>query len=134
MELKKSYKGFAAWMTAFMAVSFGIAFVPVKDAGILLRLVMNVCILSVALLAFIIYKTGYVYWYNGISYEDAVKAGQERRKVYAWKHVRCFGGFALVFLVFSIIAQVCHISYWWDIVLGTVGIVGVAISTVRYKL
>ena len=88
---------------------------------------MNVCILSVALLAFIIYKTGYVYWYNGISYEDAVKAGQERRKVYAWKHVRSFGGFALVFVVFSIIAQVCHISYWWDIVLGTVGIVVITI-------
>jgi len=134
MELKKSYQGFVFWMIAFIACSFGVVFIPVEDEKILLRLVMNVCMLSIALLAFIIYKTGYVYWYNGVSYEDAVKAGDERRKAYAWKHFRSFGVFALAFLVFSIVAQVYNISYWWDIVIGTVGIIVVAVGTIRYEL
>lgn len=134
MELKKSYKGFIIWLIVFCVCMFGCAFLPIKDSDIVGRIVLNVCVIAMALLAFIIYKTGYVYWYNGTTYEEALEAGAERRKNFAWKHFRDFGLFALAFLVFSVIAQILNIGLWNDIVIATVGIIVVAIGTIRFKL
>lgn len=80
MELKKSYKGFLIWLLIFIATMFGSAFLLISSATILTRVVMNVCVFNIVLLAFIIYKTEYVYWYNGTEYKQAVEAGSERRK------------------------------------------------------
>lgn len=134
MELKKSYKGFIIWMLGFCAICFGTVFLPVKDAGILLRIIDNICTIGITVLAFIIYKTEYVYWYNGITYEEAVKAGSEKRKAFAWQHLKRFGSFALVFLIFSIVSQVTGISYWIDIIVAVIGLVAAAISTINIKL
>lgn len=133
MELKKTYKGFILWMAGFVAASIGIAFLPL-DSVLMTRIVGNFCTLGITLLAFIIYKTEYVYWYNGTSYEDAVKAGTERRKAFAWKHFFCFGIFSLAFLLFSIVMHLLNVSFWIDFGVLLVGIVAVAISTIRYKL
>lgn len=133
MELKKTYKGFILWMAGFVAASVGIVFLPVSSV-MMTRMVGNCCSLGITLLAFIIYKTEYVYWYNGTSYEDAVKAGTDRRKAYAWKHFTCFGIFSLAFLLFSIIMHLLNMSFWIDFWVLLVGIVAVAISTIRYKL
>ena len=134
MELKKSYKGFIIWMLGFCAVCFILPFYPVKDTGVLLRIIDNICTIGIALLAFIIYKTEYVYWYNGTTYEEAVKAGSERRKAFAWQHLKRFGLFALVFLVFSVMMQVMNMTYWIDIIVAVIGLVAVAISTINIKL
>lgn len=134
MELKKSYKGFIIWMLGFCAACFSISFFPVKDTGILLRIIDNICTIGITVLAFIIYKTEYVYWYNGTTYEEAVKAGSERRKAFAWQHLKRFGSFALVFLIFSIVSQVTGISYWIDIIVAVIGLVAAAISTINIKL
>lgn len=136
MELKKSYKGFVIWMICFFAVCIGLPFLTryIADGDFMLRLVGNVCTLSVAVLAFIIYKTEYVYWYNGTSYEEAVKAGSERRKDFAWKHFKRFGGYALVMLVFSVIAHIFRINYCIDITILCVGLIATAISTISFKL
>lgn len=134
MELKKSYKGFVIWLIAFCVCMFGCAFLPIDDSYIICRIVLNICMISMAVLAFIIYKTGYVYWYNGTTYEEAIEAGAERRKSFAWKHFRDFGLFALAFLIFSIIAQILSIGLWNDIVIATIGIMAVAIGTIRFRL
>ena len=96
MELKKSYKGFIIWMLGFCTICFGTVFLPVKDTGILLRIIDNICTIGITVLAFIIYKTEYVYWYNGTTYEEAVKAGSEKRNAFAWQHMKRFGSFAQV--------------------------------------
>lgn len=134
MELKKSYKGFVIWMIIFLSGMFGCAFLPIDDGDMMCRIVLNECIILLAVLTFIIYKTEYVYWYNGTTYEEALEAGSERRRVFAWKHFRDFGVFALAFLVFSIVAQLLKMGIWNDIVIATVGIVAVAIGTIRFKL
>lgn len=134
MELKKSYKGFVIWLIAFCVSMFGCVFLPIEDSDIIGRIVLNECVILLAVLAFIIYKTEYVYWYNGTTYEEAVEAGSERRKAFALKHFRDFGLFAFVFLVFTIIAQILRIGIWNDIVIATVGLVVVAIGTIRFKL
>lgn len=133
MELRKSYKGFILWMAGFLAATFGIALFPIKDADLAVRVVMNVTVISIAILAFIIYKTEAVYWYNGVSYEAAVKAGSERRKLYAWKHFQRFGGFAIAYFAFSVVAHSCGWSMWWDI-LVSIGLVAVAVGTIGIQL
>ncbi len=134
MELKKSYKGFVLWFFLFVVSLFSCAFLPIEDSNIITSIGLNVLIISVVVLSFVIYKTEYVYWYNGVYYEEAVEAGSERRKAYAWKHFRDFGLFAAAFLVFSIIARAFDIGIWNDIVIATVGIIAVAIGTIRFKL
>lgn len=134
MEFKKSYKGFWLWMLFFLVACFGVAFLPIDDGILAGRIVCNVCTLGMALLAYTIYRTGYIYWYNGVSYEESLKAGEERRKAYAWTHFKRFGIFAVVFLLFSVIAHLLQFSFAIDIVLLLVGLVGVAISTINIKL
>ena len=134
MELKKSYKGFVIWMIAFIIITIGITFLPVSDAAIMARIVDNISTFGVAVLAFMIYKTENIYWYTGVSFEEAQKAGSERRKKYAWNHFKRFGLFSLGFCLFSIIAQILHMGIWIDIVALTAGLVMVAVSTMKFKL
>lgn len=134
MKLKKSYKGFVIWMISFCLITVGVCFLPINNAEILTRIVNNICALGVTFLTFIIYKTEYVYWYNGTSYEEAQEVGSERRKKFAWKHFKRFCLFSLVFLVFSIIAQILQFNIWIDIVILAVGFIIVAFSTIRFKL
>lgn len=134
MELKKTYKGFVLWMLGFFLVIFGVAFLPIEDGILMGRIVNNICSVGVTLLAYIIYKTEYVYWYNGTEYEEAVKAGSERRKEFAWKHFRRFGLFSVTFLIFSVISQLSQFNFGIDIVVLLTGIVAVAISTIQFKL
>ena len=134
MELKKSYKGFVLWMIVFMVGLMGVCFLPTEDGGLLIRLTMNWTTLSVAGMALMIRLNQAVYWYNGTSYEEAVKAGEERRKRFAQRHWEVFGYFAVIFLIYSLLAQLYRLPFWIDIVLGTVGLCGAAISTIRFKL
>ncbi|MDO4941543.1 MAG: hypothetical protein Q4E73_01730 [Lachnospiraceae bacterium] len=134
MKLKKSYMGFVVWMILFCAASVGVSFLPIRDSSITTRIVYNICAWGITLLAFIIYKTEYVYWYNGTSYEEAVEAGSERRKRYAWMHFKRFALFSIVFFLFSILAKIFVLSFWIDTVVFLVGFIGVAISTIWIKL
>ena len=90
MELKKSYRGFVLWMLGFLAGLAGMMFLPVEDGSLLTRAVIVYTAAAVALLAWIIWRTERIYWYNGTEYEDAVAAGSERRKRFAWQHFRIF--------------------------------------------
>lgn len=134
MKLKKSYKGFVIWLVLFCVVTVGTSFLPIHDNGVITRIVYNICVWEITLLAYIIYKTEYVYWYNGTSYEEAVKAGSERRQKYAWMHLKRFVLFSIVFSLFSILANIFLLSFWVDTVVFFVGFVGVAISTIWIKL
>lgn len=134
MELKKSYKGFVIWMICFVAFCFGCPFLGIEDAALLTRMIMNVMILSVALLVYMIYRTGYIYWYTGITYEEAAKVSEERRKEYAYKHWKLFGIFAGAYLVFSVVMHLLQVGFWVDILVGTLGLVVVAVRTIWFKL
>lgn len=136
MELRKSYKGFVIWIVAFCVISIGIPCLVGDnvDEGIILRLIGNICTISLAVLAFVIYKTEYVYWYTGISFEEALKAGSERRKKYAWKHLVRFGSFALIILGISVVSRFLHLNCWFDFTILCVGLIVTAVSTIPLKL
>lgn len=134
MELRKSYKGLFLWIVFFFIIMFGTSFLPIKDGEILTRIVLNICMCSITLLTFIIYKTEYVYWYNGTTYEEAVQAGSERRKIFAWKHLKKFAIFAIVYLIASIALDLLEITILIDVILVAIGSIITAISTITTKL
>lgn len=134
MELKKSYRGFVIWMLLFVAGLVGMMLLPVEDGGLLTRGIIVYTAAALALLAWIVWRTERVYWYNGTEYEAAVEAGSERRKRFAWRHFRIFGGFALGLLIFSAVMQLMGWPWWIDIVVGTVGLCAAAFCTMPIKL
>ena len=134
MQLKKSYKGFILWIVFFNLITFGTIFLPIEDGEIMTRIVLNICTVSIAVLTFMIYKTEFVYWYNGTTYEEAVQAGSERRKLFAFRHFKKFGIFAILYLVSSIIFHLLQLGIWLDIILVTIGLIITAIFTIKIKL
>lgn len=134
MELKKSYRGFVLWMLGFVAGMVAIAFVPLEDAGLLTRVLLCFTAVDVALLAFIVWRTEQVYWYNGTEYEAAVAAGSERRKAFAWRHFRIFGWYALGQAVFCCVMHLLGLPWWIDIIVFCVGLCAAAFATVPIKL
>ena len=132
--LKKSYKGLGLWMLGFVAVVLSVALIPELDYKIATRLVLNSTSISVSVLAYIIYKTEYIYWYNGVSYEQANKTESRIRKSYAYAHVVVFAKFSLFMAVFSVIMHLMNKSIAWDIIVCTIGLIVAAISTIKIKL
>ena len=121
-------------MLGFITLMMAAAFLPIDELGLLIRICNNLCTVGIEILMLLIYKTEKIFWINGISYEEAVKAGSDRRKVYARKYVKHFGVFTLAFLLFSLIAQLLHIHWGIDLMLVVVGLVGCCLRTMRFKL
>ncbi|MBR1815240.1 MAG: hypothetical protein IJ763_00910 [Lachnospiraceae bacterium] len=132
--LKKSYLGVFIWSIIYCALCFGVVALPIKDTDILVRIVYNITSVAMAVLAFIIYLNEKVFWYTGITYEQAVDAGSERRKIYALKHVKTFGIAAVIYLIVSLIITVFKASFAIDTVIFMVILLTAAISTMRFKL
>ena len=128
---KKSYTGFILWMVGFVAALLAICFIPVEDEQVLILLLMA---WSVTGMAFIIWKTESVYWYNGTTFEEAEAAGSERRRAFAWKHLKIFGVYALAASVLSALMQLLGWSAWIDFTLATLGLVVAACMTIPLKL
>lgn len=132
--LKKSYVGFVLWMLAFMAAVLGAALLPIEDEALLMRIVDNLCTLGIEALMLLIYKTERVFWINGISFEEAVKAGSGRRRALAFKYVKFFGMFAAGFLLYSVIAQLLHLPWGIDIGLLCAGMLVFTLGALRFRL
>lgn len=134
MELKKSHRGFVLLMLLFLAGMAAVILLPVEDGGVMTRLLLGWTDLFVALMAFVVWRTEQVYWYNGTEYEDAVKAGSERRKAFAWRHFRVFGWYALGYIAFSCVMHLIGAPWWIDIIVFGVSLCAAAFSTVSFKL
>lgn len=131
---KKSYTGFILWMVGFVAALLAICFLPVEDEQVLMRLILLLMAWSVTGMAFIIWKTESVYWYNGTTFEEAEAAGSERRKAFAQKHLKIFGVYALAASALAALMQLLGWSAWIDFTLATLGLVVAACMTMPIKL
>lgn len=133
-ELKKSYRGFALWMAGFLIGMLAIILLPGVATDVLMRVLLCFASADVALLAFIIWRTERIYWYNGTEYEAAVEAGSERRKAFAWRHFRIFGWYALGQVLFCCLMHLIGLPWWIDIVVFCVGLCAAAFATMPIKL
>ena len=131
---KKSYTGFVVWLIGFCVVVVGVCFLLNLSTQLTLAVVDNASTIGIFILTLLIYQTESVYWYNGTSYEDAKAAGSERRKAFAMAHMKRFGYFALAFLAYTVVSLMLGIPYEFDIVIACVGILIVALSTLKIKL
>ena len=131
---RKSYTAFVIWMVVFIAVLLMICFLPADDPALIMRLLVVLCTAGMAQLSWMIWRTERVYWYNGITFEDAEKAGSERRKEYALRHFRLFGRYAVITLAVAIGAHLLHIPWWIDFTVVMVGLVAAAFRTLGYRL
>jgi len=131
---RKSYTGFIVWLIVFVIAMVAICFLPVDDEAILTRLLLNLCTIGMAQLTWMIWRNERVYWYTGVSFEEAEKAGSERRKEYAFRHFRLFGGYALVGLAFTLGGQLAGWPWWVDMVVISIGLMAAAFRTMVYKL
>ena len=131
---RKTYAGFIVWLIGFVIAMLSICFLPVEDEAVLTRLLQNLCTLSIALLTWMIWRNERVYWYNGITFEEAEKAGSERRKEYAFRHFRLFGGYALVALAATMASHLACLPWWVDFTFICVGMIAAAFRTMKYKL
>ena len=134
MELKKSYKGFVLWMIGFLAAIFAVAFIPAQDEMMPMRLIMLVTVWAVAGMAFIIWRTERVYWYSGLTYEDALEAGSERRKAFALRHLKVFGAFSTGIVACTALMHLLGAPVWIDIAAATAGLCGAAVWTMPIEL
>lgn len=134
MELKKSYVGLAWWTLGYLAGLVGIMLLPEEDAALQMRGVFCFTAAGTALLAWIIWRTESVYWYNGTEYEAAVEAGSERRRDFAWRHFRIFGGYALGQIAFCLVMHLLGLPWWIDIIVFCVGLCTAAFATMPIKL
>ena len=132
--LKKSCIGFVWWLLGFIVGMLALCFLPWQDEQMLIRLMMLMMTWYMAGLSFHIWRTEQIYWYNGTSYEEAEAAGPERRKVFAWKHFRLFGLFALLQTVLSGAMLLLGWSAWIDFAFATVGLIVTVFRTVPIKL
>ena len=135
MEYKKTYKGLILFFATLCLILIGGAML----FGIYLPMHMSrftVCCISasMAVLTYIIYKTQNIYWYNNISYEEAERAGEKRRKVFALTHLKLFGILFICQIVFSAAMALLRASQWVDFTAGSLALCIVAIYTVKIKL
>ena len=131
--MKKSYKGLVLWMLIYLAGFFPLI-VMRADGNTVTKLTLLYTAVMIAILTYLIYKTDSIYWYNGISYEEAESAGYERRSEYTYRHLQIFGRFAVLFAFFTIASLHFEINIIIDTVVFTVGLIATAISTVKIKL
>ena len=72
--MKKSYKGFIAWLVLFCVVMFVIIFIDIKNINLVGLVLGNYMFIALAILTGMIYKNEAIYWYSGMSYQEAIEA------------------------------------------------------------
>ena len=132
-EYKKSYKGLVIWLILYMAAFFVPVFLP-AEVKLITLLCYNIMIIGCAVLTYMIYKNEKIYWYSGIFYEDAAKMTSPQRKAYAFKMFKRFAVFAVLYVIYSVIAYVTGVHSGVNLAVASIGLVGVALSTLNIKL
>ena len=131
MDEKKSYGGLVLWLMGYLALTLACCFLPEKA---MLRGVMQVMSLGVAVLIYMIYVNEKVYWINGVTFEEALKATSAQRKAFALRHLKIFLWFAVPYFLFSCASYALEWSPWIDFAIGCVGIIAAALFTIPIHL
>lgn len=131
---EKSYKGLVFFIIGYMIAMFLPIFLPFEDSALLTRIVLNIATIGLVLLCRMIYRNEKIYWVNTVSFEQAKRATSDQRKEFALWHLRHFGNAALIFLIFSILAQFFHLSIALDTIVMLVLLITVAVKSIKVKL
>ena len=109
MNLKKSYKSLFLIVLIFIVGGVGIVLLPVNES-MMVRIIFNYMDLFCVILLNVVYKTERVYWITGITYEEALEAGSERRNDMRMSFTRFW---ILFYRVFNFIGFTSFVSYYF---------------------
>ena len=101
--MKKSYKGYIVWMILFCVGMVLMMIVDLKNLKLFSLILGNYMLMMITLLTGMIYKNECIYWYSGVSYQEAIEATSMSRKKYAYKHFIRFFITCLLYLFYSIL-------------------------------
>lgn len=131
--LKKSYLGIGVWTIVYTLLCSLCSLLPLNTNQMVI-VILNLTTIAVAALAFVIYLNERIFWYNGISYKQAIEAGAERRKLYAFRIFVIFAKFAILFLIYSILALIFNLHIVISTMVLTIGLIIAALKTTKIKL
>ena len=132
--MKKSYKGYIVWMILFCIGMVLMMIVDFKNLKLFSLILGNYMFITLSLLTGMIYKNEAIYWYSGISYQEACAVTSKQRKEYAYKHFIRFLMVCLGYFVYSIIAYFLSFSFGMSIIICCLLMTVCALSTVSIKL
>lgn len=132
--MKKSYKGYIVWMILFCVGMELMMIVGLKNLKLFSLILGNYMLMMITLLTGMIYKNECIYWYSGMSYQEAIEATSLSRKKYAYKHFIRFLMVCLGYFVYSIIAYFLSFSFGMSIIICCLLMTVCALSTVSIKL
>ena len=111
-----------------------IIFMDIKNIDLVGLVLGNYMFITLAILTGMIYKNEAIYWYTGISYQEACAVTSKQRKEYAYKHFIRFLMVCLGYFVYSIIAYFLSFSFGMSIIICCLLMTVCALSTVSIKL
>lgn len=130
--MKKSYKGFFLWI-----IIYCLGFVPIfriGDGAVVTRLTLWYTSVMMTVLTVIIRNYDKVYWINGVMFEDAEKAGYDKRMEFAQRHLDKFLKHTVLYTIFTLASYFLGWSLWIDIVVFCVSLIWTAVSTINIRL
>ena len=106
----------------------------IKNIDLVGLVLGNYMFITLAILTGMIYKNEAIYWYSGMSYQEAIEATSISRKKYAYKHFIRFFITCLLYLFYSIIAYFLSFSFGMNMTICCLLIMVCALSTTSIKL
>ncbi len=104
------------------------------EEAIVIKTLLWLTLLWIVGLFYLICKTQNVYWINGVRFEEAKEAGEERRRAYGLKHLNLFAKAWGIYTVYGVFSLILSLPSWLDVVCFMLLTVGAAIRTIGYKL
>jgi len=135
-EYKKSYLGFVIILLAYLVGMFAPVLIPAmkERAGAATAWMCFATAIFVFATIFYIYKSEKIYIFSGISYEDALKCSPEKRRNYAYLHVKKFLPATVILIAYSVLAYIAKLPDAVSIVIMCLVLVAAAFSTMKIKL
>ena len=132
--MKKSYKGYIVWMILFCVGMVLMMIVDLKNLKLFSLILGNYMLMMITLLTGMIYKNECIYWYSGVSYQEAIEATSMSRKKYAYKTFYTF--FYNMFIVFILFNNSLFLSFSFgmNMTICCLLIMVCALSTTSIKL
>lgn len=136
---KKSYKLFVAWLISY--ISTLILSVRIMDniwtgeeGPYSAKVTGVVTLMMLCILFVVIYKTEKIYWINGISYKEALKATSTQRKIFAKRHLERFLLATAVYVIYCSLSLIMVTNIVSDTCVLVFAILVAALSTIPIKL
>ena len=98
-----------AWLVLFCVGVLAIIFMDIKNIDLVGLVLGNYMFITLAILTGMIYKNEAIYWYTGISYQEACVVTSKQRKEYAYKHFIRFS-FGMSIIICCLLMTVCALS------------------------